>query len=393
LLNLYIRSGCSKSTVAAALTFFPPNPSFYKFERLDQNGEILPNEEDVDEQDEDDFEELSDLDSDLHLNTSNGNNRAEEMSSELRKEQNPMTKLAEQNKQLQKRAKFLYKRDKRDAKNRVKYRYVPDEQLRRSPSFHGKIEAVKIHCPKSKSYVAALIYHANDDQGAEINDKSIRTIIYSHGNAADIGSMNVIQCILARSLNVNILMYDYSGYGESGGMVREENTCHDLEAVYMYAVEHLAHGCPENIVLYGQSVGSGPVCHVGSRKPCGGIILHSPFLSGMRVLTPNRALACLDIYPNIDRIKRVKCPVYIIHGLRDEEVSAHHGIGLYEAVKQEYRYEPWWIADRGHNDICDGPGRMQEYAKRVGAFIDALDALEVMDGSLERGKAKLMRRT
>ena len=39
-----------------------------------------------------------------------------------------------------------------------------------------------------------------------------------------------------------------------------------------------------------------------------GMVLHSPIMSGMRVLTPSRALACLDIYPNIDRIKKVKAP-------------------------------------------------------------------------------------
>lgn len=391
LLNLYIRSGCSKSTVAAALTFFPPSPPLYTFERLDKNGKVLTEEDDLNKLEEDDFNDIPDLESELHLNTSNGNNRAGEMTCELQKDENPMTKLVEQNKLLQRKANFLYKRDKCDVAKGVTYRFIPDPRLRSPPSFSGKIEALKIHCPKSKSYVAALLYRADLSEN-EIDDKPVRTIIYSHGNAADIGSMNVIQCIIARSLKVNVLMYDYSGYGESGGMVREQNTCYDLEAVYMYTVEHIAKGCPQNIILYGQSVGSGPVCYVGSRKPSGGIILHSAFLSGMRVLTPNRALACLDIYPNIVRIKKVKCPVFIIHGLRDEEVSAHHGIGLHEAVKQEYRFEPWWIADRGHNDICDGAGRMQQYVRRIGAFLDAVDNFEIMDGSLERGKVKLMRR-
>jgi hypothetical protein len=37
-------------------------------------------------------------------------------------------------------------------------------------------------------------------------------------------------------------------------------------------------------------------------------------MSGLRVITPSRLLACFDIFPNINRIKKVKCPVYIIHG-------------------------------------------------------------------------------
>lgn len=50
------------------------------------------------------------------------------------------------------------------------------------------------------------------------------------------------------------------------------------------------------------------------------MVLHSPILSGMRVLTESRALSCLDIYPNVDRIARVRCPVMVVHGLKDEEV-------------------------------------------------------------------------
>lgn len=42
-------------------------------------------------------------------------------------------------------------------------------------------------------------------------------------------------------------------------------------------------------------------------------------MSGMRVLTPSRALACLDIFPNINRIKKVQSPVMVIHGMLDEE--------------------------------------------------------------------------
>jgi hypothetical protein len=46
-----------------------------------------------------------------------------------------------------------------------------------------------------------------------------------------------------------------------------------------------------------------------------GLILHSPIMSGIRVLTASRLLSCWDIYPNIERIKSVQCPVFIIHGM------------------------------------------------------------------------------
>ncbi|CAN0416985.1 unnamed protein product, partial [Hapterophycus canaliculatus] len=85
-----------------------------------------------------------------------------------------------------------------------------------------------------------------------------------------------------------------------------------------------------------------------------GVVLHSPILSGMRVLTESRALSCLDIYPNVDRASRLTCPVMVMHGARDEEVPWEHGKGIYEAVPEEMRRRPWWVPDRGHNDICEG---------------------------------------
>jgi fermentation-respiration switch protein FrsA (DUF1100 family) len=86
-----------------------------------------------------------------------------------------------------------------------------------------------------------------------------------------------------------------------------------------------------------------------------------------------RLLACLDIYPNINRICCVRCPVMVIHGKLDEEVGFRHGVDMYEAVPEEYRRDPWWVADRGHNDITEGTGKMAEYIHRLRRFLDSLD--------------------
>ena len=87
---------------------------------------------------------------------------------------------------------------------------------------------------------------------------------------------------------------------------KEKNTYRDVKMVYEWVVANVTRH-ESNVVLYGQSVGSGPSCYLASRRGnVGGLVLHSPFTSGMRVLTPSRALACLDIFPNIDRIKKVR---------------------------------------------------------------------------------------
>ena len=81
----------------------------------------------------------------------------------------------------------------------------------------------------------------------------------------------------------------------------------------------------------------------------------------------------MDIYPNIDRIKKVKCPVMVIHGRLDEEVEVAHGVSLHQAVPEHLQREPWWVTDRGHNDITEGPGKLAEYIRRLRSFFMSLD--------------------
>jgi fermentation-respiration switch protein FrsA (DUF1100 family) len=155
----------------------------------------------------------------------------------------------------------------------------------------------------------------------------------------------------------------------------EGNTYTDIETVYDYTVEHVVRDNNEgNVILYGQSVGGGPSCYLASKKDLvGGLILHSAFMSGMRVLTPSRALACLDIFPNITRIKKVNCPVMVIHGFLDEEVTFAHGKALHEAVPEDCKRPPWWVKDRGHNDITDGRQKILEYIQKLKEFVESLD--------------------
>merc|ERR1712139_723466 len=56
-----------------------------------------------------------------------------------------------------------------------------------------------------------------------------------------------------------------------------------------------------------------------------------------------------DVFQNVVKIKKVKCPVFIIHGTEDREVPFDHGDDLYKAAP--VKYDPWWVYEGGHNDI------------------------------------------
>ncbi|KAJ1379014.1 Potassium transporter [Sesbania bispinosa] len=81
-------------------------------------------------------------------------------------------------------------------------------------------------------------------------------------------------------------IYDYFGYAQSSGKPSEHNTYADIEVVYKYLEENYG-AKQEDIILYGQSVGSGPTLDLAARLPrLRVVVLHSPILSGLRVMYP-----------------------------------------------------------------------------------------------------------
>jgi abhydrolase domain-containing protein 17 len=64
----------------------------------------------------------------------------------------------------------------------------------------------------------------------------------------------------------------------------------------------------------------------------------------------------------------------VIHGRRDEEVHFHHGREMYEAIPEQYKREPWWVSDRGHNDITEGSSKLEEYIRKLRHFLSNLDS-------------------
>lgn len=199
------------------------------------------------------------------------------------------------------------------------------------------------------------------------NPMATSTLLYSHGNAADLGQMYDLFIELSIHLRLNLMGYDYSGYGQSSGKPSEQNTYADIEAAYKCLTEN--YGAKyENIILYGQSVGSGPTLNLAARIPSlRAVVLHSPILSGLRVMYPLKRTYWFDIYKNIDKMPLVNCPVLIIHGTADDVVDCSHGKQLWELCKE--KYEPLWLKGGKHCDLELFP----EYIKHLKKFISTVE--------------------
>lgn len=204
------------------------------------------------------------------------------------------------------------------------------------------------------------------------------TLLYSHGNAADLGQMYELFLELSFHLRVNLLGYDYSGYGQSSGKPSEQNTYADIEAAYKCLEDNYG-AKEEDIILYGQSVGSGPTLDLAARLPClRAVVLHSPILSGLRVIYPIKRTYWFDIYKNIDKIPLVNCPVLVIHGTSDDVVDCSHGKQLWDQCKE--KYEPLWIEGGNHCDLELFP----EYIGHLKKFVFTVEKSPSQRNSLKK---------
>ncbi|XP_016135890.1 protein ABHD17C-like [Sinocyclocheilus grahami] len=121
---------------------------------------------------------------------------------------------------------------------------------------------------------------------------------------------------------------------------------------------------PENIILYGQSIGTVPTVDLAARYECAAVILHSPLMSGLRVAFPDtRKTYCFDAFPSIDKVSKVASPVLVIHGTEDEVIDFSHGLAIYERCPRAV--EPLWVEGAGHNDI----ELYAQYLERLKQFI------------------------
>lgn len=127
----------------------------------------------------------------------------------------------------------------------------------------------------------------------------------------------------------------------SSGKPSEKNLYADIEAAWSLLRNRYSVAA-ENIILYGQSIGTVPTVDLATRHEVGAVILHSPLMSGMRVAFPKtKRTWFFDVFPSIDKVPKVQSPVLVIHGTDDEVIDFSHGITIYERCPKAV--EPLWV--------------------------------------------------
>jgi fermentation-respiration switch protein FrsA (DUF1100 family) len=197
-------------------------------------------------------------------------------------------------------------------------------------------------------------------------------LLICHGNAGNLSEFDrPVHYAGLRQLGLNILAFDYRGYGENEGVPTEQGLYRDADAAYQYLREEV--GVPANrIVVFGHSLGSAVAVDLASRVPTAGLIVEGAPTSvrqrGQELYPyiPVRWISGTR-FDSIDKISKVLVPKLFLHAVGDDVIPIAHGRRLYQAAPAPKTF----IELRGgHGDAFDVDST--NYFGSIGRFLGSL---------------------
>jgi len=179
-------------------------------------------------------------------------------------------------------------------------------------------------------------YIPADSAGHKSFDAKRPVFLFCHGL-----STNAANCLdevsLLHAVGADVFIFDYRGYGRSEGEPSENGTYADADGAFTYLAG--VRGIPPaQIVVFGESLGSGVAVETARRHPSRALILRSPFTS-LPALVSWRYIffvswLLFDHYDNLSKIGSLTCPVLILHSTNDEIVPSFMGKTLFDAARE-----------------------------------------------------------
>ncbi len=162
------------------------------------------------------------------------------------------------------------------------------------------------------------------------------TVLFCHGNGGNI-SFLLDTIGIFHSLDLNVLVFDYRGYGKSGGSPTEEGTFVDSKAAWRYLSE-VKRISADRVILAGRSLGGSIAAWLAMHHKPRMLILESTFTKAADVadfhyMIKPGSMVFGDTYNTERYLSRIDCPVLIIHSPDDEIVPYSLGSRLYEEAR------------------------------------------------------------
>ena len=210
--------------------------------------------------------------------------------------------------------------------------YHPTENNYFGDQLTVSIDKVKIKTQDNIELTAW--YHSKN-----LND--YKTILFLHGNAGSLEN-RIHKINHFKDMNVNFLLVSWRGFSGNKGKPTEKGLYLDAKGAVAWLKSK---GIRENnIIIYGESLGTGVATEIAQNKNFGGIILESPFTSMIAAgkdkypYLPVRLLL-KDKYESDKKIKNINSPILIMHGKVDNIVPFHMGKKMYELANEpKYSY-------------------------------------------------------
>lgn len=183
--------------------------------------------------------------------------------------------------------------------------------------------------------------------------KDAPVIIHFHGNGGSIGTRGELYAALARD-NFGMLAVEYPGYGGNRGKPSEAALFAGAQSAYDWLIHHGYQ--PKQIVIAGQSLGTGVAIRLASENSAAGLLLEAPYRSMTEMAERSMPfvpvkLLLLDRYDSASRIGDLRMPIAWVHGRRDTLIPFTIGQSLFDSAKSQKCNHV--IARAGHNDLWE----------------------------------------
>ena len=212
--------------------------------------------------------------------------------------------------------------------------YHPSENNYSGDKLTVSIDKIKI---KNDDNIELLAwYHEKDIE-------KYKTILFLHGNAGSLEN-RIHKINHFNNMDVNFLIISWRGFSGNKGKPTENGLYTDARSAVEWLVNKGAN--KENIIIYGESLGTGVATEISQNDSFAGIILESPFTSMIAAGKSKYpifpvGLLLKDKYESDKKIKNIKSPILIMHGEADRIVPFWMGKKLYELANQpKYSYFP-----------------------------------------------------
>lgn len=221
--------------------------------------------------------------------------------------------------------------------------YHPDKNIK-APKDYG-LETCGEHIIMTPDHEKVQLWYCKAAEG-------MPTIAYFHGNSYHLGERaKLFKALIGRGFGLAAV--SYRGFGKSTGEPDEQGLYIDARATIHFLLDE-AKISISNIMLFGESLGTGVATQMATEFNVGALILQAPYTS-----VAHRAaeiyfyvpvpLLIKDQFATISKIGRVKAPLLVFHGERDDTIPIRQGRQVFETARAPK--QAFFFPQFGHSDF------------------------------------------